>query len=150
VENGYHRLRLNPRLLPYSHKKITPSGKMCSMAGHLVRLQHGDVEVWLEAVATPGSQDTTALDSSMGKLTAALDRAQDIIVDLGVRTAEATKSLASRSTRPDQVSVEFGLSFTASGGVVVMGASTAAALKVTLTYDRAKALSPGTQGDDTA
>ena len=118
------------------------------MAGHLVRLQHGDVDVWLEAVATPGSEDTTALDSSMGKLSAALERAQDIIVDLGVRTAEATKSLAARSAHPDQVSLEFGLSFTASGGVVVMGASTAATLTVTLTYDRARASSWGAQGDD--
>jgi len=110
---------------------------MWFMAGRLVLVRQGDVEVWLETVTTPGTEPTSSLTGhAVHRLSAAFDQAQDLIVGMGVRTARAVSEMATRSARPHQVAVEFGLSFTASGGVVVMGASAAATLKVTLTYEQ--------------
>jgi hypothetical protein len=42
---------------------------------------------------------------------------------------------AARAARPDRVEVEFGLRFSASGGVIMAGAAGEASLLVRLTYD---------------
>jgi hypothetical protein len=43
--------------------------------------------------------------------------------------------LASESTRPDKLEVEFGLGFSARGNVIITGGSIDATLKVKLTYE---------------
>jgi hypothetical protein len=40
---------------------------------------------------------------------------------------------------PDEMQVEFGLSFTVKGDLVIVGSTGEASLKVTLTYDRDRA-----------
>jgi hypothetical protein len=103
----------------------------------MVPVQVGEVEVLVEAVVPSGTEPTSArVDEAVRRVGEAFDRAQDVVVEMGVKAAQSVAALAERSARPDQLAVEFGLSFTASGGVVIAGASAEASLKVTLTYDR--------------
>ena len=57
---------------------------------------------------------------------------------------------AGAAARPDRVEVEFGLKFSASGGVIMAGVAGEAALKVTLSYDvatrRAMGVAVSTEG----
>ena len=64
----------------------------------------------------------------------AFSRAQDTIVEVAKSTARVIER-AGAGARPDRVEVEFGLSFSASGGVIMAGVAGAATLKVTLGYD---------------
>jgi hypothetical protein len=50
--------------------------------------------------------------------------------------------LGERAVRPDHVQVEFGLSFSATGNVIVAGSTVEATLKVSITYDRSKDSNP--------
>jgi hypothetical protein len=43
-----------------------------------------------------------------------------------------------RAVRPDHLEVQFGLSFSANGNVIVAGASARATITVTLSYDAAE------------
>jgi hypothetical protein len=64
----------------------------------------------------------------------AFDRAQDTIIQVAKSTAEMINRTGT-AVRPDRVDVEFGLKFTASGGVIMAGVSGEASLTVTLGYD---------------
>jgi hypothetical protein len=66
-----------------------------------------------------------------------------VVVEMGVKAARSVQQMAQRSAHPDELAVEFGLMFTASGGVVIAGASAEAALKVTISYTRAPASDSG-------
>lgn len=110
------------------------------MTGRLVPVRVGDVELLVEAVVPPGSEPTSGrVDEVARKVGEAFDRAQGAIVEIAVKTAGSVRELAARAVHPEKVAVEFGLSFTATGGVVIAGASAQASLKVTITYDRADA-----------
>lgn len=97
----------------------------------------GDVEVLVETVPVAGSEPTSGRVDRAGQQVAdAFDRAQETIVAVATRLAGTVGELAARSVRPDRVEVEFGLSFTAQGNVIVAGSSVAASLKITVGYDR--------------
>ncbi len=64
----------------------------------------------------------------------AFSRAQDAIVEVARSTAQMIEK-AGAAARPDRVEVEFGLKFSASGGVIMAGVAGEASLKVTLGYD---------------
>ena len=66
----------------------------------------------------------------------AFGRAQETIIAVAKSTADMIDK-AGTAARPDGLEVEFGLKFSASGGVIMAGASGEASLKVTLTYDAA-------------
>jgi len=59
---------------------------------------------------------------------------QDTIIQVAKSTAEMINRTGT-AVRPDRVDVEFGLKFTASGGVIMAGVSGEASLTVTLGYD---------------
>ncbi|HVE96395.1 MAG TPA: CU044_2847 family protein [Pseudonocardiaceae bacterium] len=61
--------------------------------------------------------------------------AQPAIVEVASSTAEVVETLGQRARRPDQLEVEFGLSFTAKGNVIVVGGEAGAALRVKVVYD---------------
>jgi hypothetical protein len=64
----------------------------------------------------------------------AFSRAQETIIEVAKSTAEMIDR-AGTAVRPDRVEVEFGLKFTASGGVIMAGVAGEASLTVTLGYD---------------
>jgi hypothetical protein len=64
----------------------------------------------------------------------AFGRAQETIVEVARSTAVMIEQ-AGAAARPDRVEVEFGLKFSASGGVIMAGVAGEATLGVTLSYD---------------
>jgi hypothetical protein len=106
------------------------------MAGsRLIVVRVGDVEVEVEAVAASGTEATSgrAAKAAASALDA-FNRAQDAIVEVAKSTAVMIER-AGAAARPDRVEVEFGLKFSASGGVIMAGVAGEATLKVTLGYD---------------
>ncbi len=124
------------------------------MTGRIVPFQVSGVQVLVETVPEPepvagpepadgpqtaaGPEPRSALaDKAADGLVDAFDHAQDVIEAIATRLAGTVESLAERAVHPDTVEVEFGLAFTASGGIVVAGSSVQASLRVTIGYDRA-------------
>jgi Trypsin-co-occurring domain 1 len=106
------------------------------MAGsRLIVVKVGDVEVEVEAVAASGTEATSGRAAKVAASALdAFDRAQDAIVEVAKSTAVMIEK-AGAAARPDRVEVEFGLKFSASGGVIMAGVAGEATLKVTLGYD---------------
>jgi hypothetical protein len=101
----------------------------------LIQVRVGDTEIQVEAVVVAGTQPTsTKAAKAAGTVLDAFDRAQDTIIQVAKSTAEMINRTGT-AVRPDRVDVEFGLKFTASGGVIMAGVSGEASLTVTLGYD---------------
>ncbi len=104
-------------------------------AGRLIPVRVGDVEIAVEAVPVTGTEPTAGrAGKAAGNVLEAFARAQDAIVEVARSTAQVIDR-AGAAARPDRVEVEFGLSFSASGGVIMAGVAGEASLKVTLGYD---------------
>ncbi len=104
-------------------------------ASQVITVRVGDVELEVEAVPVAGTEDTWAgPGKAAGNALEAFRRAQDAIIEIAKSTAEMIDK-AGVAVRPDRVDVEFGLKFSASGGVILAGASGEASLTVTLGYD---------------
>ena len=105
------------------------------MAGPLIPVRVGDIEIEVEAVRAAGTEATSGLAAkAAGNVQEAFGRAQDVIVEVAKSTAEMIEK-AGAAARPDRVEVEFGLKFSVSGGVIMAGVAGEASLKVTLGYD---------------
>jgi hypothetical protein len=101
----------------------------------LIPVRVGRVEIEVEAVPVAGTEPTSGRLSRVADgVTDAFGRAQDAIVEVARSTA-AVIDRAGAAARPDRVEVEFGLKFSASGGVIMAGVAGEASLKVTLSYD---------------
>lgn len=108
-------------------------------ASRLIPLRVGDIEIEVEAVPATGTEATSGRAAkAAGSALEAFDRAQEAIIEVAKSTAQMIEE-AGTAARPDRVDVEFGLKFSASGGVIIAGVAGEASLKVTLGYDiRAK------------
>lgn len=104
------------------------------MAGRVVPIRIGDIELLLETTPVAGSEQTSGLDTARDKVIDAYERAQRAIVELAASTADTIGQLAARAARPEKLEVEFGLKFSAQGNVIVAGASGDATLVVRLSY----------------
>jgi hypothetical protein len=106
------------------------------MAGsRLIPVRVGAVEIEVEAVPVAGTEPTSGrLSRAADGVADAFGRAQDAIVEVARSTA-AVIDRAGAAARPDHVEVEFGLKFSASGGVIMAGVAGEASLKVTLSYN---------------
>jgi len=101
----------------------------------LIQVRVGDTEIQVEAVVVAGTQPTSGKAAkAAGTVLDAFDRAQDTIIQVAKSTAEMINRTGT-TVRPDRMDVEFGLKFTASGGVIMAGVSGEASLTVTLGYD---------------
>ena len=104
-------------------------------ASRLIVVRVGDVELAAEAVPVTGTEPTSSKPGKAAEgVLDAFDRAQDAIVEVAKSTAQMIEK-AGAAARPDRVEVEFGLKFSASGGVIIAGVAGEASLKVTLSYD---------------
>ena len=105
------------------------------VASRLIPVRVGDIEIEVEAVAVAGTEPTSGkAERAAGNVLEAFGRAQAAIIEVAKSTAEMIDK-AGASARPDRVDVEFGLKFSASGGVIMAGVAGEASLKVTLGYD---------------
>lgn len=89
----------------------------------------------IETVAVAGSEPTSRAADAAGAVLDAFARAQEAIVELAASTAATVEEARKRMARPDHLEVEFGLKISATGNVIVAGASGEATLRVKLTYD---------------
>jgi Trypsin-co-occurring domain 1 len=113
------------------------------MAGRLIPIRIGEVEVLVEVTSLPGSEPTSGIDKASERVANAYQKAQATILEVAASTVDTLGRLAKRSARPDQIEVEFGLKFAANGNVIVAGASADATLIVRLSYTTASH-TPGT------
>jgi hypothetical protein len=98
-------------------------------------MQVGGIDVLVETMHVAGTEATSGLDTAGERVLDAFDRARSVISSLAASTVDAIHDIASSSVaHPEHVEVEFGLSFSAKGNVIVVGASASATLKVTLKY----------------
>jgi Trypsin-co-occurring domain 1 len=104
------------------------------VAGQLIPVQVGDIVIEVEAVTVAGTQPTASPAKAAEKVREAFGQAQETIVQIAKSTAQMIDR-AGAAARPDRVDVEFGLKFSASGGVIMAGVAGEASLKVTLSYD---------------
>ena len=105
------------------------------VANRLITVRVGDIELEVEAVPVAGTEATSGrTGKAAGTVLEAFGRAQDAIAEVAKSTA-AMIDKAGAAARPDRVEVEFGLKFSAAGGVIMAGVAGEASLKVTLGYD---------------
>lgn len=103
--------------------------------GVLVPSQLGEVDIFIEARQAPGSEPTSGRPGEAAqRLLEAFDRAQAAIVQLGRRVVASAQELQREAAAPESIEVQFGLSFTTSGKLVLVEASGEASLTVTLKY----------------
>lgn len=101
----------------------------------LIPVRIGDIEIEVEAVQPAGTEATSGRTAkAAGNVLEAFGRAQDAIIEVAKSTAKMIDK-AGAAARPDRVEVEFGLKFSASGGVIMAGVAGEASLKVTLGYE---------------
>ena len=101
----------------------------------VITVRVGDTEIQVEAVVVAGTEPTSgAAGRAAGNVLGAFDRAQETIIEVAKSTAQMIDR-AGAAARPDRVDVEFGLKFSASGGVIMAGVAGEASLKVTFGYD---------------
>jgi hypothetical protein len=105
------------------------------VAGRVVPMTFGGVEVLVETVPVAGSEPTSAAEGAGEKVLDAFDKAREVIVGAAVSTVRVIEGLGAKAARPDRFEVEFGLGFSVKGNVIVAGASADATLKVKLSYD---------------
>jgi Trypsin-co-occurring domain 1 len=110
-------------------------GVVVVAGSRLIPVRVGGVEIEAEAVPVAGTEPTSGrLSRAAGGVADAFDRAQETIVEVARSTAVMIERVGI-AARPDRVEVEFGLKFSASGGVIMAGVAGEASLKVTLSYD---------------
>ena len=100
----------------------------------LVQAHLGNRDIFIDAVVQPGTEPTSASEEVAGRVLQAFDSAKDVISDLAERVSDSVTALAEQAASPEEFTVEFGLSVTTTGSVILASASTAATLAITLTY----------------
>lgn len=105
------------------------------MAIRVVPMRIGDVDLLVETVAVARTEPTSALDKAGERIVNAFSQARAVIVEMAASTAEVVDKLTQQARRPDTLEVEFGLSFSAKGTVIVVGGEAGAVLRVKVTYN---------------
>lgn len=95
----------------------------------------GEVDLLVEAVSVAATEPTSGLDKVGDRIVDAFAAAQAVIVEVASSTADVIETLGQRARRPDQLEVEFGLSFTAKGNVIVASGEAGAVLRMKVVYD---------------
>lgn len=111
------------------------SAKGGAVAGQVVPMRVGDVEVLVQTIPVAGTEPTSTLGDASQRVLDAFERAHQVIVGAAASTAKMIDKLGAQGARPQQMEVEFGLGFSASGNVIVAGASANATLTIRLLYE---------------
>ena len=127
-----------------------PAGRRCRPAGsewgrgggsRLIPVRVGESRSRSRRSRWPGPSRRRGGRPGAGNVLEAFGRAQEAIIEVAKSTAQMIEK-AGAAARPDRVEVEFGLKFSASGGVIMAGVAGEASLKVTLGYDVAARPAP--------
>jgi hypothetical protein len=106
-----------------------------AVAGQVVPMRVGDVEVLVQTIPVAGTEPTSTLGDASQRVLDAFERAHQVIVGAAASTAKMIDKLGAQGARPQQMEVEFGLGFSANGNVIVAGATANATLTVRLLYE---------------
>ncbi|MGH4026585.1 MAG: CU044_2847 family protein [Pseudonocardiaceae bacterium] len=93
------------------------------------------MDLLVQTVPVAGTEPTSGLDKAGERIVDAFTQAHTAIVEVASSTAEVVQKLGQRARRPEKLEVEFGLSFTAKGNVIVVGGEASATLRVKVVYD---------------
>lgn len=100
-------------------------------------MRFGGVDVLVQAVDVlqAGSEETSTAD----KLVDLYDKAENAIIGVARSVAGTIKTLATEAAHPSSVEVEFGLSVSTEGKIVVVTGTVEANLSVKIVYSPARA-----------
>jgi hypothetical protein len=106
------------------------------VAVQTIPVQVGETSLLVEVSQAAGSQQTSKLGDAVDRVGAAFADAQEAIVEVAASTAAMIEKVAKHAVAPQALEVEFGLKFSATGNVIVAGASGEATLQVKLVYGK--------------
>ena len=118
------------------------------MTTRLLPLVVNGVELQVEAEVPPGTELTATPAELAGRASDMFVRAQSAIIALAEQTVASIGEMVKRAAAPDRVEVNFGLKFSAEGGVIFAKAAGEASLEVKLAYDRPYRLIVATEHPD--
>ncbi|MDG4831812.1 CU044_2847 family protein [Solwaraspora sp. WMMD1047] len=110
---------------------------MSDVAALVRPVRFGDVELQVEAtrVVTVGDEPTATPSE---RIVSAYEDAEAAILGVASSVAATIGRMGEAARRPREVQVQFGLSVSVEGTVLVVKGTTGATLAVTLTYDAAR------------
>lgn len=94
-------------------------------------------QVLVELVQLPGSEPTGIRDAVGGRIVNLFESARSVAGDLAVEGRRLADTLAASDPGVDEVEIQFGISLTAEGRILLGSASAGATLAVTVKYARA-------------
>ncbi|RKS08459.1 hypothetical protein DFP74_4157 [Nocardiopsis sp. Huas11] len=94
------------------------------------------VDVYVAVQQLPGSEPmTSGVTAAVAKKAAeAVDQVQEVVHGMASKFSGTVRELAQQATRPESVSVEFGVTIAAEGSLIVFSGSAESSVTVTLTY----------------
>jgi hypothetical protein len=116
------------------------------MQGGVIATEVGGVPVLVETVVVAGFEQT-ARPKGVEKLQDMFTRAEAVIEQLALSAVQIGERVAAQSARPDEVEIQFGLKFSATGDIVIASAGAEASLGVKIVY-RDRATAEGHDGAD--
>jgi hypothetical protein len=98
----------------------------------VIPMRFAGVDLLVQAieVRTDGSEETSAVNRLMD----AYEKAESVIVGVAKSVADTIGKLTSQARQPSEVQVQFGLSVSTEGKIVVVSGALEANLSITLTY----------------
>ncbi|MEU0238660.1 CU044_2847 family protein [Nocardiopsis sp. NPDC006198] len=107
-----------------------------SLPKKLVPITIDGVDVYVAVQQLPGAEPMTSgvTEAVANKAAEAVDHVQDVVRGMAAKFSGTVRELAQQATRPESVSVEFGVTIAAEGSLVVFSGSAEASVTVTLTY----------------
>ena len=107
-------------------------------ATRIVSTRIGGEDVLVEAVVVPGTEKLSSKGRAVDRVQTMLDGAQSVIRSFAEETAGTVARIRRTVGSPDEVSVALGLSFAATGKIIIASSTASASITVTLTYRAAK------------
>lgn len=104
------------------------------MPKQLVPVEMDGVTLWVEAVVTPGSQDTSSINKATERISDAFDSLQTVLSSISRRIVAAAQDLREEVTSPSEISAEFGLKLATTGQVILISGTAEASFSITLTF----------------
>jgi hypothetical protein len=101
-----------------------------------MKLKSGN-EIWVEVEETPGEVKSGLAPASRDKQKGAVGSFEEALGTIGEIAEEMQAALARMSKRPEEVTLELGVKFSVSGGVIIARGGLDTSLKLTLGWKNA-------------
>lgn len=98
----------------------------------VVPMRFGETTLQVQATRVAGTERTSGVAQ---RVMAAYEDAEAVIMEVASSVAQTIERLQDAARRPRQVQVQFGLSVSVEGTVLVVKGGAGATIAVTLTYD---------------